>query len=1243
LKKLLLLLLLALSAANAQEKKYQSLLWEVSGNGLAKKSYLYGSMHVSEKVSYHLSDSFFTHLLASDFVANESEPSSWIQIYDVLNMKQDYASAANGGFYSRFYQQPIKREQLYPLFVSNNYTLNSILFRTSENEKDYQEDTYLDMFIHQTGKKYKKKTVGLEDAKTSMISIMNAEGGEMKPKEENVQAIMKLLKEKSFNQALLDYYREKDLDMIDSIYSLIAPETYLKAMLYDRNIIMTKSIDSIARKGSLFAAIGAAHLPGKNGVIELLRQKGYTVSPVTDAYTQKGKNIKKEIDIYFIKPVFEYKTTADGMVRLPMNNQLIYNGEDIGTPDLANGGIINLKRILLRDYLRKDNRVFSPMTIDSLFYENIPGEIIDKKFFKEDNYTGYDIRNKTKTGNAQHYRYFITPLEIITVSMSGNGDYVRHYENEIFNNINIRKSTAEWETISPQKGGFSVLTPAYYTLYGNRNSSNPEDIELNAYDQTDKSYYFVTERTLDDNDNLEETDFEIKRIQEEFYTQHDIEPSTVTGKRTESGYESNSKIGNKNISLKTILHGTKYYLLGTVQARPENTKRFFDSFTLKPFRYETRTRTFVDSSAYFAISVPEKQNEKLFWKSSIKKKGWDKEKKENSFTGKSNTYTFTSASGKIVDLRFSQYHRYASEINIDSVWADYKKAIRNDYSQSDYDEEYYDEYDSEERATTLANPVLYSKKGFAKSTWDKELESSDEQQKKRKVELVDEKQFYNKEQDFHQIEVLATTPQSDQAIKYKAIFKDGYTYEFQALVPKSYKNDDSFIEQTFASFKPFSPKNEHSVFENKIALFIRDAQSSHDSIRFSAMNSVYMIQPRKEDLAALKQFVSTYSFRADEIETQTTLIEKIGLVNDPQVIPFLASQYTKEISNTIMQFAVLRALANQKSRPAYKKILELLEFDLPLSDNEYEIEGLFAYFEEDIENSQVLFPDIFQFYSIKEYHNPIIKFANKLFEEGLVNPNKLNSYKKMLLTNAKLEYKRVASWKAKDNARAEEEDYSFEVAPTQDLLNYINLTFPFRKDKEVAAYFSKIRQLDIDELHMELARLELVNNHSVREELQQKLLDNPKTRFITYQMLSNAKKLPANHLDDQTIAEAGIIHFEQADTKKDSVSLLEKRVVPYGAKSITYYFYKISPRKFENNYNVYGNGEKRLVAIAFVNENGKIIPTAYKSLAGKLIVDEDDLEMQYDAIIDQSLNSKRIRASFGKQDNSYLMNMMNGY
>src|SRR5262245_32558206 len=71
--------------AMAQQKPvYKSLFWEISGNGLKKSSYLYGTMHVSDRVAFHLNDSFFIALKSVDVVALESNPETWMtEMYDV--------------------------------------------------------------------------------------------------------------------------------------------------------------------------------------------------------------------------------------------------------------------------------------------------------------------------------------------------------------------------------------------------------------------------------------------------------------------------------------------------------------------------------------------------------------------------------------------------------------------------------------------------------------------------------------------------------------------------------------------------------------------------------------------------------------------------------------------------------------------------------------------------------------------------------------------------------------------------------------------------------------------------------------------------------------------------------------------------------------------------------------------------------------------------------------------------------
>ena len=72
-------LLISVFSVAQSSKKYNSLFWEISGNGLSRPSYLYGTMHVSNKVAFHLSDSFFIAIKNVDVVGLETNPEKWME------------------------------------------------------------------------------------------------------------------------------------------------------------------------------------------------------------------------------------------------------------------------------------------------------------------------------------------------------------------------------------------------------------------------------------------------------------------------------------------------------------------------------------------------------------------------------------------------------------------------------------------------------------------------------------------------------------------------------------------------------------------------------------------------------------------------------------------------------------------------------------------------------------------------------------------------------------------------------------------------------------------------------------------------------------------------------------------------------------------------------------------------------------------------------------------------------------
>src|SRR4029450_7594392 len=167
--------------------RYPSLFWEITGNGLSRPSYLFGTMHVSSKLVFHLPDSFYLAIKNVDVVALETNPESWqedLVKYDIddnsyrrqlsyfwNNLKQipdDYLNI-------RTLQFGKYEKQIEAALYSRPSTINNLLYRNySDYSSDFEENTYLDMYIYQVGKKMRKQVAGVEKYDESMKLMMDA-------------------------------------------------------------------------------------------------------------------------------------------------------------------------------------------------------------------------------------------------------------------------------------------------------------------------------------------------------------------------------------------------------------------------------------------------------------------------------------------------------------------------------------------------------------------------------------------------------------------------------------------------------------------------------------------------------------------------------------------------------------------------------------------------------------------------------------------------------------------------------------------------------------------------------------------------------------------------------------------------------------------------------------------------------------------------------------------------------------
>jgi uncharacterized protein YbaP (TraB family) len=85
---------------------------------------------------------------------------------------------------------------------------------------------------------------------------------------------------------LVDVYLKQDLKRMDSLLRISEPgsEDYLDLLLYNRNRRWVFQMPGIMMEGTLLFAVGAGHLTGEQGVINLLRKKGFKVTPVANKW-----------------------------------------------------------------------------------------------------------------------------------------------------------------------------------------------------------------------------------------------------------------------------------------------------------------------------------------------------------------------------------------------------------------------------------------------------------------------------------------------------------------------------------------------------------------------------------------------------------------------------------------------------------------------------------------------------------------------------------------------------------------------------------------------------------------------------------------------------------------------------------------------------------------------------------------------------------------------------------------------
>ncbi len=279
--------LLAQTPNPKTNKPNYSLLWKIERNDLAKPSYLFGTMHLKDKRVFEFSDSVLVKLLSADVLALELD-------FDTLNaqlIRNMFEKAEKRIFQTELFSDEELKEVekktskfglARKMFKNKSFRqIRDILDRMSPDEKETMP-VFLDAYLYNFAANHKVKTIGLERVEEQLSlkdSILDEET------KANVKDLIDSLpKFLSLKAELVELYRSGDIQEIYRMYRKLNL-SYEEILLDNRNRVMVDRLEGLLNQQSVFTAVGCAHLPGPNGIIELLRAKGYTLTKINASFS----------------------------------------------------------------------------------------------------------------------------------------------------------------------------------------------------------------------------------------------------------------------------------------------------------------------------------------------------------------------------------------------------------------------------------------------------------------------------------------------------------------------------------------------------------------------------------------------------------------------------------------------------------------------------------------------------------------------------------------------------------------------------------------------------------------------------------------------------------------------------------------------------------------------------------------------------------------------------------------------
>lgn len=289
-------LILLLSCGGSTTGSNKALLWKISGNGLEKPSYLFGTHHLvplsfmDSIADIHDAFGNTEQTVGELDMSNMNEMQMKIMGRAMLPEGVTYASLLSEGDVALIDStltalvgvglQQFGR--LKPAMLSNiiSVTLYQRYYPSLATGKS------LDQHFQEEAMKRSRPVVGLETTEDQIYVLL-----ELQTTERQAELLSCMVKHPELLKEQMDKlqaaYHAQDLDALQRLYTEVMPDDPCpstdqekEALNSDRNARWLKNLPAIMAEKSSFIAVGCLHLPGEEGLIEGLRKLGFKVEAV---------------------------------------------------------------------------------------------------------------------------------------------------------------------------------------------------------------------------------------------------------------------------------------------------------------------------------------------------------------------------------------------------------------------------------------------------------------------------------------------------------------------------------------------------------------------------------------------------------------------------------------------------------------------------------------------------------------------------------------------------------------------------------------------------------------------------------------------------------------------------------------------------------------------------------------------------------------------------------------------------